>query len=77
MKPLQVIHAGVTLLLLVAVLGFSISAGRKAGLRSVAALALVFPVVHVSYGLGFLRCVVALALRSGRPARHAELPLSR
>jgi len=62
---------------LLAVLGFSISAGRKAGPRGVAALALVFPVMHFRYGLGFLRRVLELPFRSGHHARRAELPLSR
>ncbi|HEU5262199.1 MAG TPA: glycosyltransferase family 2 protein [Gemmatimonadales bacterium] len=62
---------------LLAVLGFSISAGRKAGPRGVAALALVFPVMHFRYGLGFLRRVLELPFGSGHQARRAELPLSR
>jgi hypothetical protein len=62
---------------LLPVLGFSLSVARKAGWRTAAALALVFPVLHMSYGLGFLKCALQLALRSGRRARHVELPLSR
>ena len=38
---------------------------------------LVFPVVHGSYGFGFLRCVLDLAVRSRRLASRATLPLSR
>ena len=62
---------------LLAVVGFSIAGGRKAGPSTMAALALVFPVVHFSYGVGFLRCVVDLALGSRRKTWHAGLPLSR
>lgn len=62
---------------LLAVVGFSIGAGRKAGFRTIAALALVFPVVHFSYGFGFLRCVMDLALGFRRKPWQASLPLSR
>src|SRR6185295_16219296 len=57
-----------------AVLGFSIGAGRKAGPPTVAALALVFPVVHFSYGVGFLRCVAELALGSRHKTWQAGVP---
>ncbi len=62
---------------LLAVLGFSITAGRKAGFRGIAALAIVFPVLHFSYGLGFLRRTVELALGPGGAPRSSEVPLSR
>jgi glycosyltransferase involved in cell wall biosynthesis len=62
---------------LLAVLGFSFSTARQTGFRSAAALALVFPVLHISYGLGFVRCVLELALGLARRAPHAEMPLSR
>jgi hypothetical protein len=61
---------------LLALLGCSVSAGRKAGVRTIGALALVFPVVHFCYGGGFLRCLLDLAIRSRRLAR-VTLPLSR
>jgi len=60
-----------------AVLGFSVIAGRKSGPPTMAALAVVFPVVHFSYGVGFLRCVADLAFRSRRKPWQAGLPLSR
>lgn len=62
---------------LLAVLGCSVSAGRKAGVRTIGAVALVFPVVHFCYGGGFLRCVLDLAIRSRRLASRVTLPLSR
>lgn len=62
---------------LLPVLACSLSIGRKAGWRTAAALALVFPVLHLSYGFGFLKCALQLALGSGRRARQVELPLSR
>ncbi len=60
-----------------AVLGVSLGAARRSGFRAAAALPLVFPVLHVSYGCGFVKGVLELALRFGRPVQQAELPLSR
>jgi len=62
---------------LLPVLACSLSIWRKTGWRTAAALALVFPVLHLSYGFGFLKCALQLALGSGRRARQVELPLSR
>lgn len=62
---------------LLAVLRFSFGTARRTGFRSAAALALVFPVLHVSYGLGFVKCVLELALGFPRRAPQAEVPLSR
>ncbi|MGE5801469.1 MAG: glycosyltransferase family 2 protein [Gemmatimonadota bacterium] len=62
---------------LLPVLACALSIWRKAGWRTAAALALVFPVLHLSYGFGFLKCALQLALGSGRGARQVELPLSR
>jgi glycosyltransferase involved in cell wall biosynthesis len=75
--PLGVAFVATAVTYLLAVLGFSIGAGRKAGPPTVAALALVFPVVHFSYGVGFLRCVADLALGSRRKMWRPGLPLSR
>jgi len=61
-----------------AALAAAIRASRGLGLRGTIALAAVFPVMHVSYGLGFLRRLAEFALQPGRPAGDAtELPLSR
>ena len=62
---------------LLAVAACAIRAGRRGGLRTVAALGLAFPVVHFSYGLGFLQCALKSLLGSGRPAPPVEMPLSR
>ena len=75
--PLGIAFVATAATYVLAVLGFSIGAGRKAGPPTVAALALIFPVVHFSYGVGFLRCVADLALGSRRKTWHAGLPLSR
>lgn len=61
---------------LAGVLGCAVAAGRKAGPATVWALARAFPVVHLSYGWGFLRSMLDLALGT-RPASQVSLPLSR
>ena len=61
---------------LVALLGFSVRVVRRTGLRGVGSLAMVFPVMHFSYGFGFLRRTIELALGSTRRS-YAQLPLSR
>jgi len=58
------------------VLACSIAQLRKLGLRSAAALACAFPVLHGSYGFGFLRGVQHLVL-GRRPPPAAAVPLSR
>ena len=63
---------------LVAVAACAIGAGlRRGGLRTVAALGLAFPIVHFSYGLGFLQSALKSLLGSGRPAPPVEMPQSR
>ena len=73
----RLLFAATVAVYLLPVLGVSLGIGRTAGWRTAAALALVFPVLHISYGLGFLKCALQLALGSGRRARQVELPLSR
>ena len=63
---------------LLAVAACAIGAGlRRGGLRTAAALGLAFPIVHVSYGLGFLQGALKSLLGSGRPAPPIEMPQSR
>ena len=63
---------------LVAVAACAIGAGlRRGGLRTVAALGLAFPIVHFSYGVGFLQSALKSLLGSGRPAPPVEMPQSR
>lgn len=51
---------------------------RRHGVRCALALAAVFPVLHLSYGFGFIRRALELVpLRRPRPRAVAELPLSR
>lgn len=61
---------------ILAVAGAALTAGRTMNLKTRAALALVFPVMHVSYGIGFLRAVGALALAARRRSRPAGEPLA-
>jgi hypothetical protein len=50
----------------------------RLGARATLALAAVFPVLHLSYGWGFLRRLAEFALgRGGRRVNPVELPLSR
>jgi glycosyltransferase involved in cell wall biosynthesis len=53
-------------------------AARRHGIRCAAVLAVVFPLLHFSYGLGFIRRLLEfVALRRPRARAVAELPLSR
>ncbi|MGQ9688689.1 MAG: glycosyltransferase family 2 protein [Desulfobaccales bacterium] len=57
---------------------FALRAGRRQGLAVKAWLALVFPTLHFSYGLGFLKGWVDFFLRGKKkPADAAGLPLGR
>ena len=56
---------------------FTFTTWRQAGFRTASALALVFPVLHISYGLGFVKCVLELAVGFTRRVPQAEVPLSR
>lgn len=57
---------------------FSIKATHQKGIRCGLCLALVFPVIHVSYGLGYLKGALDfLILRKASPRHLAEVPLTR
>lgn len=63
-----------------AILATAARAYPRLGLRATLALAAVFPVLHVSYGVGFLRRLASFALQPLRRAPESdpsELPLSR
>lgn len=60
-----------------AVLACCAAAGRQAGLRVGAALALVFPVLHLSYGLGFLKGMLDFFLLARRSPNIAAVPGTR
>ncbi len=57
----------------------SARASRRLGMRATLALTVVFPVVHLSYGVGFLRRLLAFALQAGRRRLEepGDIPLSR
>jgi UDP-GlcNAc3NAcA epimerase len=55
----------------------SARAARGQGWRCTAALSLVFPLLHVAYGTGFLRGMVDFWVRRRQPPRAAEVPMSR
>jgi glycosyltransferase involved in cell wall biosynthesis len=77
-RPAWLIALGIAALYACGVLASTARIVRSHGLRCAAALAVVFPVVHVSYGLGFVR-----GLRGGLFGRRglwrdsAAIPLSR
>jgi GT2 family glycosyltransferase len=57
---------------------FAALAARRQGLSVIARLALVFPTLHFSYGLGFIRGLVDFGLRGKKPSSEAaDLPISR
>jgi len=76
--PARTIGAAIAALYGVAILGSAARVARSHGFRCAVALTMVFPVLHVSYGVGFLR-----GLRSGLFGRRslwrdsAAVPLSR
>jgi glycosyltransferase involved in cell wall biosynthesis len=49
-------------------------AGRRQGIRCVLWLAVVFPVLHVAYGLGFLKGLADFVARDQRTSRRAIAP---
>jgi glycosyltransferase involved in cell wall biosynthesis len=60
------------------VLGCAVRVARTHGMRCAVAIAAVFPVIHTSYGLGFLRGLRdGLFGRRGRWRDPAAIPLSR
>jgi hypothetical protein len=60
------------------VAGASVHAGRRHGARCAAALAGVFPILHLSYGAGFLRGLFHMLVRGrARWREAAAVPLSR
>jgi glycosyltransferase involved in cell wall biosynthesis len=70
--------AGIAATYAAAVLGCALRVARSHGRRCAVALTAVFPVVHFSYGIGFLRGLWAgLSGRGGRWRDPAAVPLSR
>jgi glycosyltransferase involved in cell wall biosynthesis len=58
-------------------LAMASSVARTEGLRCAAALSLVFPVLHVSYGLGFLHGMIRFLLLRRQRLSTVELRMSR
>jgi len=77
-RPAALAGAGLAAAYAAAVFGASLAAAPRHGPRVAAALAVVFPVLHGAYGLGFL---LGLAHHVLRPVRRAPelsaLPMSR
>jgi glycosyltransferase involved in cell wall biosynthesis len=70
--------AGVAGSYLLAIIVCAAGAARRHGLAVAAALTLVFPTLHISYGVGYLQGAVAfLLLRQGRRRDAGAVPLTR
>ena len=77
-RPAAVVGAGIAATYAAAVLAASGAAAPRHGRRVAAALALVFPVLHVAYGAGFLVGLRDHVLRPRKPSHElAALPMSR
>jgi len=74
---MRMLAASVVLLYLIGVVGCSSTVAIKRGLRYAPALSTVFPVLHVSYGVGFLRGVAEFLIRGQKRTVGAEIPISR
>jgi glycosyltransferase involved in cell wall biosynthesis len=75
---MRIAMASVLALYLVGVVGCSTLVAFTRGLRYAPALCAVFPVLHVSYGLGFLKGIAVFGIRAPkRGMAAAEIPLSR
>jgi glycosyltransferase involved in cell wall biosynthesis len=77
-QPAALVGAGIVGLYAAVVLGCSAASARTHGIRVAAVLAGVFPIVHVTYGVGFLQGVVDHVFGLHRRVRNAAaIPLSR
>jgi glycosyltransferase involved in cell wall biosynthesis len=77
-RPALLAGASVAALYAAGVLACAAKVARSHGVRCAVALALVFPVVHLSYGIGFLRGLRGgLFGRRGRWRDPATVPMSR
>ena len=76
--PAALAGAAIAAVYAAGVLACSVKVARSHGWRCAAALAVVFPVVHLSYGIGFLRGLRdGVFARRGRWRDPAAVPLSR
>jgi len=77
-RPAALTAVGITAAYAAAVLAASAAASPRHGPRVAGALTLVFPVLHVAYGLGFLLGLRDHVLRSRpRTPELSALPMSR
>jgi hypothetical protein len=74
---MRIVVASVLILYLIAVVGCSTMVAFERGLRYAPALCVVFPVLHVSYGVGFLKGVVEFLIFGQKRVVGAEIPISR
>jgi glycosyltransferase involved in cell wall biosynthesis len=77
-RPAAFVGAGIAAVYAAVVLGCGVAAVRRHGIRVATVLVGVFPMLHVSYGVGFLRGVVDHVFRLHRRGQDAAtIPLSR
>jgi len=76
-SAMRIVTAFVVAVYLIAVVGCSSTVAFERGLRYAPALCAVFAVMHVSYGVGFLRGVAEFLIRGQKRTVGAEIPISR
>jgi len=75
---MRIVMASIVILYLIAVVGCSTMVAFERGLRYAPALCVVFVVLHMSYGLGFIKGIADFGIRTPKRAMGtAEIPLSR
>lgn len=77
LQPARYLAAAIAAVYLGAVGAFAVAGARRRRIQDVAALALVFAVIHCAYGFGFLRQLARLALPASHRPHPVEVPLSR
>lgn len=75
--PMRMIALVVLATYVMAMVGCSAWAAWKRGVRCALALCLIFPVLHVSYDLGFLKGVVDFVILERQAVAAAKMPISR
>jgi glycosyltransferase involved in cell wall biosynthesis len=74
---MRMLAASIMLLYLIGVVGCSTMVAFKRGLRYAPGVCVVFPVLHVSYGVGFLRGIMEFLMRGQKRTMGTEIPISR
>lgn len=75
--PARLLLGAVVGVYTLAVVGVSLSVVRRLGASAASRLVVIFPVLHLSYGVGYLRGALDLMLGRWRRGRSLATPLSR